>query len=227
MKVLIIEDDEQVNKYIKKGLEESGLTVDVAFDGEDGLYMSTHEHYDVIILDRMLPKLDGLTLLERFRGQGFKTPVIILSALGDVDDKVKGLRAGGDDYLVKPFAFEELSARIEVLARRQNPISHPEVTKLVAEKAELEMDLLARKVLSKGNTVQLQTREFALLEYLMRHKGQVVTRSMLLEKVWNYYFDPQTNVIDVHISRLRKKIDDHNSEVIKTVRGAGYILEDG
>jgi two-component system OmpR family response regulator len=177
-----------------------------------------------MIFDRMLPSLDGLTILKTIRGSGNETPVLILSALGDVDDKVKGLRAGGDDYLVKPFAFAELLARIEVLGRRKATQGSEEVTTLKV--ADIEVDLLARKVKLGNNRVDLQGREFKLLEYLLQHRGQVVTRTMLLEAVWDYNFDPQTNVIDVHISRLRKKINDEGGNIIKTVRGAGYIIEE-
>ena len=224
MKILLIEDDAQVQNYILKGLKESGHTVDVSGDGKEGLFLATTETYDVIILDRMLPSLDGLTVLSTLRGSDNQTPVLILSALGEIDDRVKGLRTGGDDYLVKPFAFAELMARIEVLGRRSSPSGGDQATKLHA--ADLTVDLLARKVVREGETIDLQTREFNLLEYLLRQKGKIVTRTMLLEAVWDYHFDPQTNVIDVHISRLRKKIGDKEGKLIQTVRGAGYIIED-
>jgi len=222
MKLLTIEDDVQVSAYILKGMREAGHQVDVVADGKDGLFRATTESYDVIILDRMLPSLDGLTILKTLRGSGNQTPVLLLSALGEVDDRVQGLRAGGDDYLVKPFAFAELMARVEVLSKRSQRDSQ-KVTSLSA--GDLTVDLLSRKIVRGEETIELQTREFNLLEYLMRHKGQVVTRTMLLEAVWDYHFDPQTNVIDVHISRLRKKIGDQDGTIIQTVRGAGYIIQ--
>ncbi len=223
MKILLIEDDAQVQSYVLKGLNEAGHNVAVSGDGKEGLHLATTEEYDVIILDRMLPSLDGLSILKTLRGAEDRTPVLILSALGEVDDRVKGLRAGGDDYLVKPFAFAELMARIEVLGRRNQSNSN-QVTSLSV--ADLHMDLLARKVTRGDEISDLQTREFNLLEYLLRQKGKLVTRAMLLEAVWDYHFDPQTNVIDVHISRLRKKIGDKEGKIIQTVRGAGYIIED-
>lgn len=224
MRILIIEDDVQVSDYVSKGMKEAGHNIDCSFDGKDGLFLATTEQYDVMIFDRMLPSLDGLTILKTIRGSENQTPVIILSALGDVDDRVRGLRAGSDDYLVKPFAFAELLARVEVLGRRKSDNSNKDATTLKI--ANIEVDLLSRKVKIGDNRVDLQGREFKLLEYLLRHKGQVVTRTMLLEAVWDYNFDPQTNVIDVHISRLRKKIGDEESNIIKTVRGAGYIIEE-
>ena len=224
MKILLIEDDNQVSDYIKKGMNEAGHVIDIANDGKDGLFLATTEKYDAIIVDRMLPNLDGLTLIKTLRGSDNMVPVLILSALGDVDDRVKGLRAGGDDYLTKPFAFSELLARIEVLGRRSSRSEDNRITKIST--ADLEVDLLARKVVRAGKAIELQTREFRLLEYLLKHKGTIVTRTMLLESVWDYHFDPQTNVIDVHISRLRKKIDDKKGDIIKTIRGAGYIIED-
>lgn len=224
MKILIIEDDSSVSEYVTKGMKEAGHTIDSASDGKDGLFLATTESYDVMIFDRMLPSLDGLTILKTIRGSGNDTPVLILSALADVDDKVNGLRAGGDDYLVKPFAFAELLARIEVLGRRKSASSSGDITSLKV--ANIEVDLLSRKVKLGSNKIDLQGREFKLLEYLLRHKGQVVTRTMLLEAVWDYNFDPQTNMIDVHISRLRKKIGDEGGKIIKTVRGAGYIIEE-
>jgi two-component system OmpR family response regulator len=222
MKILVIEDDKKVSSYIEKGLKEAGYNVDCAYDGKEGLFLATTEEYNVIIMDRMLPSLDGLTILKTIRASDSKTPVLILSALGDVDDKVKGLKAGSDDYLVKPFAFVELLARIEALGRR-TITNNDEPTKLTA--SGIELDLLSRKVVANNNDVDVQGREFNLLEYLMRNKGSVVTRTMLLEGVWDYHFDPQTNVIDVHISRLRKKIGDEGGKIIRTVRGAGYIIE--
>lgn len=225
MKLLLIEDNKEVSTYIAKGMKESGHVVDCADNGKDGLFLATTEKYDAMIVDRMLPELDGLTIIKTLRGSGNNTPAIILSALGEVDDRVKGLRSGGDDYLAKPFAFTELLARTEILARRADQHKGVVTTKIIA--ADLEMDLLSRKVRRQGKEIDLQTREFSLLEYMLRNKGQVVTRTMLLENVWDYHFDPQTNVIDVHISRLRSKIDkDFDKPIIRTVRGAGYIIED-
>lgn len=223
MKLLLVEDDAQVRDYIRQGFEEAGHTVDVAEDGKTGLFLATTESFDVIILDRMLPELDGLTLLKTIRGAENTTPVLVLSALGEVDDRVAGLRAGGDDYLVKPFAFAELLARVEVMARRAQGQS---ATNTQLSVGDIALDLLARKVYRAGKSIELQAREFRLLAYLLEHKGQLVTRTMLLEAVWDYHFDPQTNVIDVHISRLRKKIGDKHNQIIKTVRGSGYIVED-
>lgn len=225
MKLLLIEDDKEVSTYIAKGMKESGHIVDCADNGKDGLFLATTEKYNAMIIDRMLPELDGLTIIKTLRGSGNNTPAIILSALGEVDDRVKGLRSGGDDYLVKPFAFTELLARTEILARRPEQNKGDVTTKIAV--ADLEMDLLSRKVRRQDKEIDLQTREFALLEYMLRNKGQVITRTMLLENVWDYHFDPQTNVIDVHISRLRGKIDkDFDKAIIRTVRGAGYIIED-
>ncbi len=224
MKILIIEDDIQVAAYIAKGLKEAGHNADVAHDGDNGLFLATTENYDVLVVDRMLPGLDGLSVIQQLRGSGHAVPVCILSALGDVDDRVKGLRAGGDDYLVKPFAFVELLARLEILGRRVQSGVQNTVSSLHCR--DVQLDLLTRKVKRGHHQIDLQTREFGLLEYLLRHKGHIVTRTMLLEAVWAYHFDPQTNVIDVHISRLRKKIHDQDGSFIKTVRGAGYIIED-
>ena len=221
MRVLVIEDDAEVAGYIVKGLSESGHVADRAANGKDGLFMATSESYDAVIVDRMLPGLEGLQVVEAMRRAGNKTPVLILSALGDVDQRVRGLRAGGDDYLAKPFAFSELLARLEALHRRGST-SAPQ-TKLVV--GDLEMDLLAREVKRAGKPIDLLPREFRLLEYLMRHAGHVVTRTMLLEAVWDYHFDPQTNVIDVHVSRLRSKIDKGFEEpILQTVRGSGYMV---
>ncbi|HET8731926.1 MAG TPA: response regulator transcription factor [Moraxellaceae bacterium] len=222
MRILLIEDDPRIADYIEKGLREAGYTVVATRDGREGLFLATGEDVDAIILDRMLPGLDGLDVLRMLRTAGRATPVIILSSLADVQQRVEGLREGADDYLVKPFAFAELQARLEALLRR--PANTPrEQTQLVV--ADLEMDLLRRTVTRAGQPVDLQPREFRLLEYLMRHPDQVVTRTMLLEAVWDYHFDPQTNVIDVHISRLRQKIDrDHEQPLLHTVRGAGYRL---
>lgn len=224
MKILIIEDDPKIRTYVGKGLKEAGHTVDQAEDGETGLHLALNEKYDLLIIDRMLPKLDGISIIKTLRGCGNLTGVLILSALGDVDDRVTGLRSGGDDYLVKPFAFIELLARVEALGKRTSSPTSAQSTTLKA--GDLEMDLLARKVRRNGNIIELQSREFRLLEYLVKFKGQLVTRTMLLEGVWDYHFDPQTSVIDVHISRLRKKLGDTGNTLIKTVRGAGYIIDD-
>lgn len=225
MRLLVIEDDQEILSYITKGMKEAGHTVDTANNGKDGLFLATTENYSAMIVDRMLPELDGLTIIKTIRGAGNATPALILSALGEIDDRVKGLRSGGDDYLVKPFAFAELLARIEILGRRQNTNAQGENIKLNA--GDLELNLLSRKITRSGKSIDLQSREFQLLEYMLKHKGQVVTRTMLLEHVWDYHFDPQTNVIDVHISRLRGKVDKgFNTQIIRTVRGAGYIIED-
>lgn len=221
MRILVIEDDTEAAAYMAKGLREAGHVVDLAATGTDGLFMATSERWDAMIVDRMLPGLDGLAIIQAIRASGNVTPVLVLSALGKVDDRVKGLKAGGDDYLVKPYAFAELLARIEALSRRVSA-AQPE-TRLKVE--DLEMDLLSRCVTRGGQLIDLQPREFRLLEYLLRHAGQVVTRTMLLENVWEYHFDPQTNLIDVHISRLRQKVDkDFDPPLIHTVRGAGYTL---
>ena len=221
MRLLMIEDDRDTLDYVAKGLIESGHALDRAEDGKDGLFLALEGEFDALIVDRMLPGLDGLAIVQTLRSSGKATPVLILSALGEVDDRVAGLRAGGDDYLVKPFAFSELLARIEALTRRHE--SSAPLTSLKV--ADLEMDLLSRVVKRADRLIRLQPREFSLLEYLMRHVNQVVTRTMLLEGVWNYHFDPQTNVIDVHVSRLRSKIDrDFDQPLLHTVRGAGYRL---
>lgn len=224
MHILVIEDDAQTAAYLKKGLTESGHTVDHAADGKEGLFMAMETAYDLLVVDRMLPALDGLSIIRTLRAADKVMPVLVLSALGDVDDRVEGLQAGGDDYLVKPFAFAELLARVEALGRRGDGGKAPETHRQVGD---LSIDLLARKVTRAGCNIDLQPQEFRLLDYLIRHQGQVVTRTMLLEGVWDYHFDPQTNVIDVQISRLRAKIDkpfDH--PLLHTVRGAGYCLED-
>ena len=224
MRILCIEDDQELLDYVTKGLTEFGHVVDTATTGNDGLFMATTESYDVLLVDRMLPGVDGLTIVKTLRGSGNLTPILIFSALGEVDDRVKGLRAGGDDYLVKPFAFSELLARIDALDRRNRQSTDVETT---LQAQDVELDLLTRKVKRNGKEIPLQATEFRLLEYLLRHKGQVVTRTMLLEYVWDYHFDPQTNVIDVHISRLRQKIDKESPHhLIKTMRGSGYIIED-
>lgn len=223
MRVLIIEDDLEVSAFIAKGLKEARHSAEVAVNGKDGLLQATTEQYDVLIIDRMLPELDGLSIIKTLRALDKTIPILILSALGEVDDRVSGLRSGGDDYLVKPFAFSELLARVEILARRQ----HQQAESTTLSTKDLVVDLMTRKVTRGDILIDLQTREFSLLEYLLKHKNQVVTRTMLLENVWDYHFDPQTNVIDVHVSRLRSKIDKgFDISIIQTVRGAGYIIED-
>lgn len=224
MRVLIVEDDPQTAAYLRKGLQEDGHAVDHAGNGRDGLFLASTEPYDAIVLDRMLPGLDGLAVLRTLRGAGNATPVLLLTALGDVDHRVEGLRAGSDDYLTKPFAYAELSARLEGIARRgNNAATLP--SKL--EVADLALDLERRDATRNGRRIALQPREFRLLEYLMRNKGRAVTRTMLLEAVWDYHFDPQTNVIDVHVSRLRQKIDHgFDKPLLHTVRGVGYRLGD-
>lgn len=225
MRILIIEDDREALDYLLKAFRESGHNADGARDGLDGYALAREGAYDVVVVDRMLPKLDGLSLIRSLREQKVETPALILSALGQVDDRVKGLRAGGDDYLPKPYSFSELLARAEVLARRGGSAGRGEVTSYRV--GDLELDRLSHRVTRAGREIVLQPREFRLLEYLMRHPGQVVTRTMLLEHVWDYHFDPQTNVIDVHVSRLRAKIDKgHDRPLIHTVRGAGYMVRD-
>ncbi|WP_312345820.1 response regulator transcription factor [Stenotrophomonas acidaminiphila] len=225
MRILVVEDDTQISAYIAKGLREDGHVVDCVDNGRDGLFMATTETYAAVVLDRMLPGLDGLTVLRTLRGAGNTVPVLLLTALADVDHRVEGLRAGADDYLVKPFAFAELSARLDGLSRRA-PGASPAAVSTRLQVADLELDLLRRTASRAGRAIDLLPREFMLLEYLMRNAGRVVTRTMLLESVWNYHFDPQTNVIDVHISRLRQKID-HGfaTTLLHTVRGAGYRLD--
>ena len=221
MHLLVVEDDGDTREFIKNALLQAGHSVDTAVDGRDGLFAATTQQFDVIVLDRMLPAVDGLAVLRTLRASGNRVPVLILSALGEVDQRVAGLRAGGDDYLVKPFAFSELAARLEALARR----STPDGPTTLLQVGDLELDVMTRLVQRAGAAIELQPREFRLLEYLMRHAGQVVTRTMLLEHVWDYHFDPQTNVIDVHVSRLRSKIDrGFDSPLLHTVRGAGYRL---
>ena len=222
MRILVIEDDLEAQRYLVQGLKESGHVVDEAADGETGLSLALSRPYDVAVVDRMLPGLDGLKVVAEMREHGNSVPVLFLSALSEVDDRVKGLKAGGDDYLTKPYAFVELLARIDALMRRRTPAS----VRTRLDVGDLELDLLTRAAKRSGTDIELQPREFRLLEYLMRHAGQVVTRTMLLESVWEYHFDPQTNVIDVHISRLRAKIDkDFERPLLHTVRGAGYRLE--
>jgi two-component system OmpR family response regulator len=221
MRFLLIEDDASAAAYLVKGLKESGHLADHAADGEDGLTLALGGAYDAAIVDRMLPRMDGLSVVSQLRAAGNQTPVLFLSALGEVDDKVRGLKAGGDDYLAKPFAFTELLARLEVLVRRRSPTAVQ--TRLAV--GGVELDLLSRTAARDGQKIDLQPREFLLLEYMMRHAGHVVTRTMLLENVWEYHFDPQTNVIDVHMSRLRAKIDKGFTQaLLHTVRGAGYSL---
>lgn len=223
MRVLIIEDDTEAAAYIAKGLKESGHVVDHASDGDSGLNLAMEGGYDVLVIDRMLPKRDGLSIISTLRINGDETPVLILSALGQVDDRVTGLRAGGDDYLAKPYAFSELLARVEVLAKRRTNSENDTQYHV----GELKLDRLSHTVTRGNEIIPLQPREFRLLEYLMKHAGTVVTRTMLLEHVWDYHFDPQTNVIDVHISRLRSKIDKgYNEPLLHTIRGAGYMIRD-
>jgi two-component system OmpR family response regulator len=224
MRLLIIEDDHDAADYLVKAFREVGHVADQATDGEEGLALALDGSYDVLIVDRMLPKRDGLSVIGTLRAKSIKSPALILSALGQVDDRVKGLRAGGDDYLAKPYSFAELLARVEALTRR--PGARGEET--VYRVGDLELDRLSHRVMRGKEEIVLQPREFRLLEYLMKHAGQVVTRTMLLENVWDYHFDPQTNVIDVHISRLRSKIDKGFTQpLLHTVRGAGYMIRDG
>jgi two-component system, OmpR family, response regulator len=221
--LLLIEDDQEAAQFLLKGLRESGYTVDHCGDGREGLSHATQGRYDLIVTDRMLPQMDGLALVKSLREQGVRAPVLVLSALGTVDDRVHGLKAGGDDYLAKPFAFSELLARIEALLRRSTADSAPTRLKV----ADLEMDLLRRRVVRSGREIELTAREFKLLEFLLHHAGQVVTRTMLLEGVWDLHFDPQTNLIDVHMSRLRQAVDRGFAKpLIHTVRGAGYVIRD-
>lgn len=221
MQILLIEDDARVADHVARGLREAGHLVDVARAGRDGLLKAAAEQFDAIILDRMLPEIDGLKILQTIRATGDNTPVLILSALGDVDERIKGLRAGGDDYLPKPFALSELIARVEVLGRRAPAMV--ETTQL--RTGDLTIDLLGRTVTRAGRRIEVTQREFRILEYLMRNEGRVVTRSMLLENVWDYSFDPQTNIIDQHVSRLRQKVDrDFPTQLIETVRGTGYVI---
>jgi two-component system OmpR family response regulator len=222
MKFLLVEDNPQVSQFVRKGLAESGHVADHADNGRDGLFLASTEKYDAIILDRMLPGgIDGLGIIEALRRSGNATPILILSALADVDERIRGLKAGGDDYLTKPFAYGELEARLMALTRR----GMPGAADLVLQVGDLSLDPLSRKATRAGKAIMLKPREYQLLEYMMRHAGQVVTRTMLLENVWDYHFDPQTNVIDVHISNLRQKIDaGFATPLLHTVRGAGYRL---
>lgn len=220
MKILLIEDDRQTADYIAKGLRQHGHVVDQVDNGRDGLYMATGEPYDVMVVDRHLPKMDGLSMVKAARDAGMRTPALFLTTMGGVDDRVAGLEAGADDYLVKPFAFAELLARISALARRP-----PMVKQTKLQVGGLELDLLARAVTREGKRIDLLAQEFKILEYLMRHAGEVVTRTMLLEKVWDFHFDPKTNIVETHISRLRSKIDKgFDKPLLHTVRGAGYVI---
>jgi two-component system, OmpR family, response regulator len=224
MRLLIVEDDRDAAEYLIKAFREVGHVADHASEGEEGLALALEGQYEVLVVDRMLPKLDGLSLIAALRSKAIETPVLILSALGQVDDRIKGLRAGGDDYLPKPYSFAELLARVEVLSRRRGGRGQETVYRV----GDLELDRLSHRVTRGDEEITLQPREFRLLEYLMKHAGQVVTRTMLLENVWDYHFDPQTNVIDVHISRLRSKIDKGFAQpLLHTVRGAGYMIRDG
>jgi len=222
MKILVVEDNERVARFVTRGLREAGHTVEHADNGRDGLFLAASEPHDVIVMDRMLPgEIDGLAIIAALRKSGNRTPILILSALNDVDERIRGLRSGGDDYLTKPFAFGELLARVDALARRS--VDHGADRTL--QVGDLRMDLLSRRVTRGSRAINLQPREFKLLEYLMRHANQVVTRTMLLEAVWDYNFDPQTNVVDVHISKLRQKIDaDFERPLLRTVRNAGYTM---
>ena len=222
MRLLVVEDDKKIASFVSRGLKEAGYVVEIAERGDDALQLALHNHYDVAIVDLMLPGLDGLSLIERWRAQKVKMPVIILSAKRSVDDRVKGLQIGGDDYLTKPFAFSELLARIQALVRRSTAISEP--TTLTYD--DLTLDLLSREVTRGGRKIELQAREFALLQYLLRNAGRVVSKTVILEHVWDYNFDPKTNVIDVLVSRLRSKVDrDFERKLIHTMRGFGYVLK--
>jgi two-component system OmpR family response regulator len=222
MRVLVVEDDKKIASFVARGLKEAGHAVDTADRGDDALHLGLNNHYDVAIVDLMLPGLDGLSLIECWRAKKVKTPVIILSAKRSVDDRVKGLQVGGDDYLTKPFAFSELLARVQALVRRSSQTVEPSTLTY----ADLTLDLLSREVTRRGRKIELQAREFALLEYLLRNAGRVVSKTMILEHVWDYHFDPKTNVIDVLVSRLRGKIDrDFDRKLIHTMRGFGYVLK--
>ncbi len=224
MRVLLVEDDKKIASFIVKGLKQEGFSVDHAGDGEDGLHLGLNKQYDVAIVDIMLPKLDGLTLIEKMRSKKVSTPVLILSAKRTVDDRVKGLQSGGDDYLTKPFAFSELVARIYALIRRASGAAEP--TRL--EMSDLTMDLLTRDVSRNGKRIDLQPREFALLEYLMRSAGRPVSKTMIMEHVWDYNFDPETNVVEARICKLREKIEGgFDKKLIHTIKGVGYVLREG
>ena len=222
MRILVVEDDKKIASFVIKGLREAGFAVDQAGDGQDGLALALSEPYDAAVMDVMLPKVDGLSVIQAMRQQKIFTPVIILSAKRSVDDRIKGLQSGGDDYLIKPFSFAELLARVYALLRRSGQTTEP--TRLVL--GELSMDLLAREVVRSGTKIELQPREFALLEYLMRNSGRVLSKTMIMEHVWGYDFDPQTNVVDVLVSRLRAKVDrDFENKLIQTHRGIGYVVK--
>jgi two-component system OmpR family response regulator len=222
MRVLIVEDDEQIASFIIKGLRQAGFAVDHAADGEDGLHMAEVNPYDVMVIDIMLPERDGFSVIESLRSRGNTTPILVLSARGSLDDKLKGFQSGSDDYLTKPFSFSELLARLQALLRRTNRGQSQNALGV----GDLQMDLLSRKVTRGNREIELQPREFALLEYLMRNSGNVVSKTMILEHVWDYHFDPQTNVVDVLVHRLRNKIDkDFQTKLIQTVRGVGYVLK--
>src|ERR1041385_8029384 len=222
MRILVVEDDKKIVSFVANGLKQSGYAVDQCLSGDEGLLMARSVPYDAAVIDIMLPRLDGLTLVQTLRKENIRTPVIILSAKASVDDRVRGLQAGGDDYVTKPFAFSELLARVQALIRRATNTAEP--TRLVV--GDLTMDLLTREVTRAGQKIDLQTREFALLEYLLRHAGRVVTKTMILEHVWDYSFDPQTNVVDVLVCRLRNKVDkDFPKKMIQTLRGVGYVIK--
>lgn len=223
MRILFVEDDKKIASFVAKGLKEAGFAVDHASDGESGLHLALTESYDAAILDIMLPKLDGLRLIERLRSEGIKTPVLILSAKHSVDDRIKGLQTGSDDYMTKPFAFSELLARVHALIRRAGDITDPVNLKI----ADLKVNLLTREVIRDNERIELQPREYALLEYLLRNKGKIVSKTMIMEHVWDYNFDPQTNVVEARMSRLRDKIDKpFNKKLIQTIRGVGYVLKE-
>jgi two-component system, OmpR family, response regulator len=223
MRILLVEDDLNIASFVIKGLHEAGFAIDHSIDGEDGLHMAVTEPYDALIIDIMLPKLDGLSLIENLRSQHFDIPVIILSAKRSVDDRVKGLQKGSDDYLTKPFAFSELLARLHALIRRANGIKEPNCLTL----GDLKMNLLTREVIRGDNIIELQPREYTLLEYLLRNAGRVVTKTMIMEHVWNYNFDPQTNVVEARITKLRDKMDRcFDKKMIFTIRGVGYVIKE-
>ena len=222
MRILIVEDDEKIASFIVKGFKQAGFTVDYAVNGEEGLYLALTEPYDAAIIDIMLPKLDGLSLIEKLRQQKVNTPLIILSAKHSIDDRVRGLQTGGDDYLTKPFAFSELLARVQALIRRANSIVEPTTITV----GDISIDLLTRKVVRSGKRIELQSREFALLEYFMRNAGRIISKTMIIDHLWGYNFEPQTNVVDVLVCRLRNKVDrDFEKAMIHTIRGAGYVLQ--
>jgi DNA-binding response OmpR family regulator len=223
MRVLVVEDDKKIASFVMNGLRQAGLAVDHAGDGEEGVHLAMHESYDAAVIDIMLPKLDGLSLIDEIRRSGVKTPVLILSARRTVDDRVKGLEAGGDDYLTKPFAFSELLARVQALIRRSSGSTGATYLKT----GDLSMDLLTRRVVRSGVDIELQPKEFSLLEYFMRNEGRVVSKTLIMEHIYDYNFDPQTNVVDVLVCRLRNKLDkDFDIKMIQTIRGVGYVLKE-